>query len=109
MTAATLVELTPIAAEKVLALSAGDPERSFLRVYVAGQGCCRVQYGMAFTDSVLDDDELVESNGVQMAVDPGSKESVSGVKIDFVSTPQGEGFTVNNPASPAGGGCSCGH
>ena len=52
MTAGTLVDLTPLAAEKVLELRGEDPAKSFLRVFVAGQGCCSVRYGMSFAESV---------------------------------------------------------
>lgn len=109
MTTPTLVELTPIAASKVMELRGDDPSRSFLRVYVAGQGCCSVRYGMAFVEDVESDDHLAESHGIKVAVDPESHEAVAGVQIDFVDTPQGSGFTVNNPAPGAGGGCGCGH
>lgn len=115
MTVGALVELTPEAAEKVVELRGDDPTKSFLRVYVAGQGCCSVQYGMAFAESVDNGDEVIESHGVKLAVDSASRESVSGVMIDFVDTPQGAGFLVQNPTASGGGGgcggggCGCGH
>ena len=77
MTAGTLVDLTPLAAEKVLELRGEDPAKSFLRVFVAGQGCCSVRYGMSFAESVDSGDEIVESHGVRVVVDPSSRESLS--------------------------------
>ena len=113
MSATALVELTPAAADKVIELRGDDPAKSFLRVYVAGQGCGGVQYGMAFVENVESDDQLVQSRGVALAIDPAAQASVSGVEIDFIETPQGAGFTVNNPSQTAtsgcGSGCGCGH
>jgi len=114
MTAGTLVDLTPAAAEKVLELKGEDPSRSFLRVFVAGEGCCSTRYGMSFAETADAGDELVEAHGVTMTVAAASKESVSGVQIDYVDGEQGTGFMVTNPAASGGGGgggggCGCGH
>ena len=111
MSTGTLVDLTPAAAEKVLELKGEDPSRSFLRLFVAGQGCCSVRYGMSFAENVDDNDEVIEAHGVSLAVDAAMRESVSGVQIDFVESEHGTGFTVTNPTASGGsdGGCGCGH
>lgn len=103
-----LVALTPIAAEKVIELADGEADRSFLHVYPAGQGCCRTVYGLAFLPDVDEEYEVAEAHGVQVAVANATREVVRGVEIDFVQTPQGEGFTViNQNPSGSGGGCAC--
>ena len=106
MSSGSLVELTPTAADKVIELGAGEPDRAYLHVYPAGQGCCRTVYGLAFLPTVDDDFEVAESHGVKVAVANAALETVKGVEIDFVQTPQGDGFTVINP-TPTGGGCGC--
>ena len=43
-----------------------------------------------------------------MAAANETRDAVKGVAIDYVETPQGEGFTVMNAnPSGAGGGCGC--
>ena len=101
-----LIDLAPAAAEKVIALSEGAPERAYLHVFPAGQGGCRTMYGLAFMSEAGSDFEVFEAHGVKMAVANETREAVAGVAIDYVQTPQGEGFTVMK-ADPSddGGGC----
>ena len=108
MSSGSLVELTPAAADKVIELGAGEPDRAYLHVYPAGQGCCRTVYGLAFLREVGEEFEIAESHGVRVAVANAALETVKGVEIDFVETPQGDGFTVINRTPSAGGGCACG-
>lgn len=108
MDSATLVELSPAAAEKVIELRAGEAARAYLNVYPAGQGCCRMIYGLAFLPEAGEGYEVEESHGVSVAVAHEALDTVRGVAIDFVQTPQGEGFTViNQNPSVGGGGCAC--
>ena len=107
MSSETLVELTPAAAGKVIELGAGGPDRAYLHVYPAGQGCCRTIYGLAFLPKVDDEFEVMESHGVKVAVANAARDTVRGVEIDFVQTPQGEGFAVINRTPTGGGGCAC--
>ena len=102
-----LVAMTPIAAEKVIELADGEADRAFLHVYPAGQGCCRTVYGLAFLPEVDDEYEVAEAHGVKVAVATAAREAVRGVEIDFVQTPQGEGFAVINQNPSGGGGCGC--
>ncbi len=108
MSDTTLIDLTPLAAEKVIELSEGAPERAYLHVFPSGQGCCRTMYGLAFMPEAGSDFEVFEAHGVKMAVANETREAVEGVAIDYVETPQGEGFMVMKPnPSGAGGGCAC--
>lgn len=86
-----------------------------LRVYVAGGGCCGVDFGMALDNNIRDVDMTFESNGVKVVVDKVSVDYVRGAKIDFVNDPErGAGFLVDSPNarthSHAHGeeGCACG-
>jgi iron-sulfur cluster assembly protein len=91
-----------------------------LRVYLAGGGCCSVNFGMALDNNIRDTDMMFESDGVKVVVDDASIEYLRGAKIDFVNDPQrGAGFVVDSPSAPAhahadgeagcacGGSCSC--
>lgn len=103
-----LITLTPVAAAKVRELleSEGNPDLA-LRVYVAGGGCSGLQYGMALDDSVMDDDTLVNHDGIRVLIDSESYGFLTGSEIDYVDSLMGAGFTVNNPNAVSS--CSCGH
>jgi iron-sulfur cluster assembly accessory protein len=103
-----VIELTPLAAEKLSGLMSANPAQRVLRVYVAGQSCCGFQYGLALDEARLPDDAVVERAGIEVAVDPDSLPYVDGATIDFVDALMGGGFTVRNPKIDAGGGCACG-
>ena len=77
-----------------------------LRVAVLPGGCSGFQYGLNIEDEAQDDDEILESNGVKLFVDPFSGQYLDGVEIDYVTTMMGSGFTFKNPNSS--GGCGCG-
>lgn len=103
-----MIELTPLAAEKLSGLMSQNPAQRVLRVYVAGQSCCGFQYGLAFDEARLPDDAVVERSGIEVAVDPDSLPYVEGATIDFVDALMGGGFTVRNPKLDSGSGCACG-
>lgn len=86
-----------------------------LRVYVAGGGCCGVNFGMALDNNIRDVDTTFEANGVQVVVDEVSIDYLRGATIDFVNDPvRGAGFAVESPMAQSHshehdeGGCACG-
>ena len=83
-----------------------------LRVYVAGGGCCGVNFGMALDNNFRDQDTTFESDGVKVVVDEVSIDYLRDATVDFVNDPQhGAGFAVNSPNASKGhgeGGCACG-
>jgi len=80
-----------------------------LRVQAIPGGCSGISYSMGF-DEVRDNDVVVEQHGIKVVVDQNSVPFINGAEIDYVQTPFGEGFKINNPnAMNFGGGCSsCG-
>jgi iron-sulfur cluster assembly accessory protein len=81
-------------------------ETAGLRVAVLPGGCSGFKYGLNIEERPLEDDLVLESNGLRIFVDPFSAQYLDGVTIDYVSTLQGAGFTFDNPN--ATGGCGCG-
>lgn len=84
-----------------------------LRVYVAGGGCCGVNFGMALDNNFRDVDTTFEANGVKVLVDEVSIDYLRGATIDFVNDPvRGAGFAVDSPNvkdhSHGESGCACG-
>ncbi len=98
------VKITDVAAEKIRGLVAGAEAEQVLRIAVKGGGCSGFQYALAL-DSVKDDDNVFEHNGVSVAVDKVSMQFVFGSEVDYVDGLQGAGFTVNNPNVVAACGC----
>ncbi len=99
------VALTPQAAAKLLEIR--TEAAPLLRLYVAGQGCCSVRYGLAFVEAAAPDDRVSELHGVPVVLSEESREACEGATIDWVETPAGSGFTVRGPARE-GAGCGCG-
>jgi len=88
-----------------------------LRVYVAGGGCCGVNFGMALDNNIRDVDTTFEAHGVRVVVDEVSIDYLRGANIDFVNDPvRGAGFAVDSPNAKSHehshahgeGGCACG-
>ena len=105
------VTLTSTAASAVRDIFAErNLENFYLRVYVAGGGCCGVQFGMALDNIVHQNDITFESDGVKVLVDDQSINYLYGAKIDFINDPtRGAGFIVDSPsAQKQGGSCACG-
>ncbi|MBI3163072.1 MAG: iron-sulfur cluster assembly accessory protein [Chloroflexi bacterium] len=111
-----IFSLTPAASEAVKnILTERNLEGYALRVYVAGGGCCGVNFGMALDNNFRDVDTTFESNGVKVVVDEVSIEYLRDATVDYVNDPvRGAGFAVNSPNakehghSHGEGGCACG-
>jgi len=108
----TVLKISESAAEKAKeVLKAEGKEGWGLRVFIHGSGCCGPSYGMDIDEKADEGDETVEKDGLKVFMDKEASESLSGKEIDYVKTPQGEGFVINGgeEAPSCGSGCSsCG-
>jgi iron-sulfur cluster insertion protein len=98
---------TDSAAAKVADLIAeeGNPDLK-LRVFVQGGGCSGFQYGLMIEENGQGSgDQVFESHGVKLFVDPISIRYLSGAEVDFVDTITGGGFTIKNPNATSTCGC----
>jgi iron-sulfur cluster assembly accessory protein len=77
-----------------------------LRASVLPGGCSGFSYNLTVDDKLEEDDIVLESNGIRIAVDPFSMQYLNGTTIDYQSSMMGAGFTFENPN--ATGGCGCG-
>lgn len=109
-----LFTLTPSASEAVKNILAERKLDGYaLRVYVAGGGCCGVNFGMALDNNIRDVDTTFESGGVKVVVDEVSLDYLRDATVDFINDPvRGAGFAVDSPHakehSHGEGGCACG-
>jgi iron-sulfur cluster assembly accessory protein len=72
---------------------------------VDGGGCAGFTYKFVLADKPEDDDEIAETGGVKLIVDPISLELLKGSSVDFVEDLGGAQFRVNNPNAQSGCGC----
>lgn len=102
--------LTPPALGKVREFIAAEkdlPAESVgLRIGVMPGGCSGFKYEMSIDESPAEDDMILDIEGVRVFVDPFSAQYLNGVRIDYISTMQSQGFAFENPN--ATGGCGCG-
>jgi len=104
------IQISPAATDAVKNILAERKLEGYaLRVYVAGGGCCGVNFGMALDNNIRDVDTTFEANGVTVVIDEVSIDYLRGASIDFVNDPvRGAGFAVDSPNANAGGSCACG-
>jgi len=101
-----MINVSPAAASKITELLAEEQkDGSGLRVFVQGGGCSGFQYGLMIEEAGAEVDQVFESNGVRLYVDPISIRYLSGAEVDFVDTVTGGGFTIKNPNAVSTCGC----
>ena len=77
-----------------------------IRLGVKTSGCSGMAYKLEFVDQTDDEDEVFESHGVKVVIDPKSLAYLDGTELDFVKEGLNEGFKFNNPN--VRGECGCG-
>ena len=102
-----MINVSQMAATKISELLAEENKAgSGLRVFVQGGGCSGFQYGLMIEDNGQGaGDQVYESNGIKLYVDPISVRYLSGAEVDFVDTITGGGFTIKNPNASSTCGC----
>jgi len=91
-----MINVSPTAASKINELLAEENKTgSGLRVFVQGGGCSGFQYGLMIEEAGGAGDQVFESNGVRLFVDPVSVSYLKGAEVDF---------SIRSPAvdSPSG-------
>jgi len=68
-----------------------------LRLGVKTTGCSGMAYVMEFADKVDEQDQIFESQGIKIFVDPKSLIYIDGTELDYVREGLNEGFQFNNP------------
>jgi len=77
-----------------------------LRIMIEAGGCAGYKYLIGLDVEPRSDDAVIESGGVRVFVDPDSQPLLSGLRVDFVESLEGSGFTFENPNAVSK--CSCG-
>lgn len=68
-----------------------------LRLGVRTSGCSGMAYKLEFVDEADGEDEVYESHGIKIFIDPRSLPYLDGTELDYVREGLNEGFRFNNP------------
>lgn len=68
-----------------------------IRFGVHTSGCSGMAYKLEFVDDIKPEDQVFESYGVKIMIDPKSLPYIDGTELDFVREGLNEGFKFNNP------------
>ena len=100
------VSLSERAAKRIARILSGEPGGTALRISVSGGGCSGFQYGLMIEENGQGPaDQVYESHGVKLFIDPISIRYLNGAEVDFVDTVTGGGFTIKNPNATSTCGC----
>ena len=101
-----MISLTESAANKIRSLQQENGvENEYMRLSVEPGGCSGMEYAMSLA-SRDDEDEVIESHGVQVIVDAVSLTYLEGTEVHFDDGLHGKGFEIRNPN--AQNTCGCG-
>lgn len=91
------ITLTDIAAERVQGFLKDRGQGLGLRLGVKTTGCSGLAYIMEYVDELQEGDEVFESHGVKIIIDPKSLVYLDGTELDYGKEGLNEGFKFNNP------------
>lgn len=102
-----MITVTASAARKAQEILAkeGHPQGTCLRLAVQGGGCNGFSYKMSFEPQPRDTDLRFDAHGLDVVVDPRSREFLSEITLDYTDG-LNSGFRWVNPRATRT--CSCG-
>jgi len=99
--------VTEAAAEHIRSLMARHDKPSVgLRIGVSPKGCSGLSYKLEFAEARDPLDEVVETQGVTVLIDPRATMFILGTELDYVADKMQTGFVFRNPNEK--GRCGCG-
>ncbi|MDP6968848.1 MAG: iron-sulfur cluster assembly protein IscA [Gammaproteobacteria bacterium] len=100
------ISMSQAAADHVNRYIANRGQGLGVRLGVRTTGCSGMAYVLEFVDEIAEQDEVFESRGVKVVIDPKSMVYLNGTQLDYVKEGLNEGFQFNNPN--AKNECGCG-
>ena len=102
-----VMKVTPAAAERVKALiEQRGKETAGIRIGVRSKGCSGLSYTLEYADKQEPMDEIVDTAGVKILIDPKASLFLIGTEMDYVEEKLKSGFVFTNPNEK--GRCGCG-
>lgn len=101
-----IVRLTEAAANQVKAIMERAETASVgLRVGVKNGGCAGQEYVLSYAETVNPLDEVVNTHGVTVLIEPKAVLYLVGTEIDYEVTPMASKFVFHNPNETDACGC----
>ena len=73
-----------------------DMDDAKLRIFVQSEcGCGKVNFGMGFDQQVEDNDQVVDTAGVGVVMDPQAFAALDGASVEYVNEGARRGFTIS--------------
>ncbi|RTE66536.1 iron-sulfur cluster assembly protein IscA [Amphritea opalescens] len=91
------ISMTPAASDHIGKYLKGRGHGCGIRLGVRTSGCSGMAYVLEFVDDIQEEDQVFESDGVKVVIDPKSLLYLDGTELDFVKEGLNEGFKFNNP------------
>jgi iron-sulfur cluster assembly protein len=102
-----VMPVTPAAAERARALIEGRGKPTVgIRIGVRSKGCSGMSYTLEFADKQEPMDEVVETEGLRLLIDPKASLFLIGTEMDYEEEKLKQGFVFKNPNEK--GRCGCG-
>jgi iron-sulfur cluster assembly protein len=102
-----LMTVSPAAAERAKSLIEGRGKPTAgLRIGVRTKGCSGLSYTLEFADKQEPMDEVVETSGIKLLIDPKASLFLIGTEMDYEEEKLKSGFVFKNPNEK--GRCGCG-
>lgn len=102
-----VMTVTPAAAERVKALiDKRDKPTVGIRIGVRSKGCSGMSYTLEYAEKQEPMDEVVDTEGVKLLIDPKASLFLIGTVMDFEEDKLKAGFVFRNPNEK--GRCGCG-
>ena len=92
-----MITLSDKAAQHVSRYLARRGKGVGLRLGVKTTGCSGLAYKLEYADEIAAEDQVFESNGIKVIVDPKSLPYIDGTELDYAREGLNEGFRFNNP------------
>lgn len=106
----TTIALTERAASKFMEILEEEEKQGWgLRFGDRMAGCNGFEYILDYSEKAEPDDEVFESNGIQIHVKKSCTKRLLGSLIDYVDGLQGAGFKISNPHARSSCGCGSSH
>lgn len=100
------MNVTEAAASRVRELIArADKPVAGVRVGVKNGGCAGMSYTMELADAVARGDEVIDTQGVTVLIDPKAVLFLLGTTMDFTVDKMSEKFVFRNPNETSACGC----
>ncbi|MFC5490669.1 iron-sulfur cluster assembly accessory protein, partial [Dokdonella soli] len=100
------IQLTTAARQRMQDFLAKEPDALGVRFGIKRTGCSGFGYTVDLADSIAENDQVFEQDGLRLVIDRKALPFVDGTEIDFQRQGLNAAFVFRNPN--ATGECGCG-